>query len=182
MLLDHAVRQGELMKIVILYVLIILLGLNSSAVHSDTMPAGNMYDKMLGKHNYYRKQHNAPDLKWNDEISAVAQEWADRLAKENKMYHRQPNKYGENIYWVSGGMPSGEDAVDAWYSEIEFYNFKRPGFSGKTGHFTQLVWASTTEIGCGIARSKSGGVYIVCNYSPPGNYLGQFEKNVGPKR
>ena len=46
------------------------------------------------------------------------------------------------------------------------------------GHFTQLIWASSCDIGIGIARSRSGKVMVVANYRPPGNITGQFKKNV----
>jgi hypothetical protein len=36
-----------------------------------------------------------------------------------------------------------------WYGEIAKYDFRRGGFSMDTGHFTQVVWRSTTTIGCG---------------------------------
>jgi hypothetical protein len=50
-----------------------------------------------------------------------------------------------------------------------------------TGHFTQLVWKNTERVGAGIAyNSDRTKVYVVAQYSPPGNYLGQFEENVLP--
>jgi hypothetical protein len=51
-----------------------------------------------------------------------------------------------------------------WYNEVKDYNFNNPGFGGSTGHFTQLVWVGTTELGCGVAISNSNKIYGVCNY------------------
>lgn len=70
-----------------------------------------------------------------------------------------------------------------WYDEINYYNFNNPGFGQKTGHFTQVVWLGTTDLGCGLAISKTNKIYGSCNYSPSGNYIGadQFRKNVLPK-
>ncbi len=133
---------------------------------------------ILERHNSLRAIHRASALKWNADVQNYAQNWADKIAREDRMYHRQPNKYGENIYWMSGGNPSAASVVQAWYNEIKQYNFARPGFSGATGHFTQVVWKGSTELGCGKARSRRGGLYVVCNYSPPGNYLGRFPENV----
>lgn len=133
---------------------------------------------LLSEHNVLRKKHSAPPMKWNNDIRKYAQEWAEKNAKANRMFHRKTHKYGENIYWISRGAPSGKSVVRAWYSEIKDYHFSKPGFSYKTGHFTQVVWKSSVELGCGSAKSRSGGLFVVCNYSPPGNYMRRFRKNV----
>lgn len=94
------------------------------------------------------------------------------------MYHRPNNKYGENIFWVSAGSPDGTVATKAFYDEIKDYNFDNGGFSMATGHFTQVVWRGSKNLGIGIAKSGKGGTYVVANYDPPGNYYGQFKENV----
>lgn len=75
----------------------------------------------------------------------------------------------------------GREASDAWYNEVNQYDFNQGGFSFETGHFTQLVWAGSEKLGVGIAfnsdRTKS---YVVARYSPPGNYEGQYQDNVLP--
>lgn len=149
---------------------------NQALPNTDSQFIKNITDR----HNYYRLNHNTTALKWNASIAEYAQAWADKIAAENRMYHRQPNRYGENIFWMSGGEVNASTPVDRWYDEIKSYNYSKPGFSMATGHFTQVVWAGSTEVGCGKAKSKSGGTYIVCNYNPPGNYTGQFPKNVLP--
>lgn len=50
----------------------------------------------------------------------------------------------------------------------------------KTGHFTQVVWRDSSELGVGMARNRNGEVYVVCNYNPAGNFLGSFVDNVPP--
>jgi hypothetical protein len=75
------------------------------------------------------------------------------------------------------------EAVDNWYSEVQTYNFNQPQFSFGNGHFTQLVWKSSTQLGIGIAIAERGPgrcIYIVANYSPPGNVANQFSENVLP--
>jgi len=74
-------------------------------------------------------------------------------------------------------------AVKAWYDEESKYNYASPGFSGATGHFTQVVWKGSARLGCAIRQcaTMAGGrpaSFISCHYSPPGNYQGQFPQNV----
>jgi hypothetical protein len=47
-----------------------------------------------------------------------------------------------------------------------------------TGHFTQVIWKSTTKVGFGIARTNDYCVVVVANYSPPGNYIDEYKENV----
>ena len=76
----------------------------------------------------------------------------------------------------SGKVATGDMATDDWYSEIKMYNFKKDYQNG-TGHFTQLVWKETEEVGFGVAN-KGSTYYVVANYYPAGNFLGQFANNV----
>lgn len=88
------------------------------------------------------------------------------------------NGAGQNIGF---GYNSLEDVTRAWYLEIFDYNFLTgQSFTGKeVGHFTQLVWRTTTEIGCAATNCPNlPGVLYVCDYSPPGNYIGEYVKNV----
>ena len=136
----------------------------------------------LARHNLYRRRHGVPDLVLSARVSQVAQRYAEHLARTDTFQHSQGSGFGENLYYSWSSSPntviSGNSAVDSWYSEVSKYNYGRPGFSFETGHFTQVVWKSSRELGVGAARSRSGKVYVVANYSPPGNYLGQFPANV----
>jgi uncharacterized protein YkwD len=156
--------------------MVILAFVASAAVFADS--ANSFQTGVVNRHNALRAKHGAAALSWSPTVAKVAQEWADKIAREDKMHHRQPNKYGENIFWISGREATGEMVADSWYSEIKDYSYAHPGFSMKTGHFTQVVWKDTKEIGCGVAKSRRGGTYVVCNYNPPGNYSGRFPANV----
>lgn len=48
----------------------------------------------------------------------------------------------------------------------------------KIGHFTQVVWKDTKELGIAKATGKKGGTYVVANYNPSGNFIGKFSENV----
>ncbi|KAG4077472.1 hypothetical protein HA402_002899 [Bradysia odoriphaga] len=96
--------------------------------------------------------------------------------------------YGENLYKIWGGSVDSSaimaTAIDSFYSEIAHYDFNNHGFSMQTGHFTQVVWSSSVEIGVGIATYPDPTYQhrtVVCiNYKPPGNVEGQFRQNVLP--
>merc|ERR1712198_529264 len=102
----------------------------------------------------------------------------DKFRQDSLAAH---NAYGENIYMSSGqaAQEQAQGAVDSWYSEIKDYTFgKEPSRGGPvTGHFTQVVWKGSTEVGVGVAQEGSK-VVVVANYSPPGNYIGQYVDNV----
>ena len=73
---------------------------------------------------------------------------------------------------------TGRKATEMWYDEIKDYDFKKPGFSSGTGHFTQVVWVDSVELGVGKATSPNGMQFVVARYFPPGNFLGRFPENV----
>jgi hypothetical protein len=108
------------------------------------------------------------------------------MAKEGRMYHSSYDERtgcGENLAMHSNTnlLKTTNVATQMRYDEIDNpgYNFNNPGYNQNpgAGHFTQVVWKSSTKLGCGIS-----GVYVTCRYCEgPGNFLGQFEKNVLPK-
>ncbi|XP_078362792.1 Golgi-associated plant pathogenesis-related protein 1-like isoform X1 [Oculina patagonica] len=143
----------------------------------------------LQAHNDKRALHaGTSGLTWDATLAQHAQDWANHLIDLGVMQHSEVAGEGENLYeaWSSSQIDAScADAVQAWYDEIKDYSFNNPGFSDATGHFTQVVWKGTTKVGVGVATSSEPnekGAYIsiaVARYSPPGNYMGQFEANVG---
>ena len=130
-------------------------------------------NEALESHNRYRKRHNSEPLKLNKDLCEIAQEYAKKLAESNNFIH-SGNKYndkplGENIFMSNHYPISGKFTTDNWYNEIKNYNFDDPGFKEGIGHFTQLVWKSTSEVGFGIEICTDGFYYVVANFFPPGN-------------
>jgi uncharacterized protein YkwD len=128
--------------------------------------------EMLASHNQVRAQVGVGPVTWSPSLAAYAQQWADRLAVSNLFEHRTENRYGENLYWGQGRAASPRDVVSSWASEVKNYNYNANSCRGVCGHYTQLVWKKTTEIGCAVAKVRDQ-EYWVCNYNPPGNYIGQ---------
>ena len=141
---------------------------------------------ILTRHNYHRKRHQVDNLVRNSEIEKIAQSYSEKLASERQMYHSNNNyngqSLGENLYacWGSYQMSvNGNDATDDWYSEVSLYDFNNPGYKSGVGHFTQLVWKGSKQLGCG-ASCQNNYCSVTCNYFPAGNYLNQFASNVFP--
>lgn len=136
----------------------------------------------LAAHNKYRRLHGVPELRWDEKLAAFAQKRSNFIARSDGVEFRHPPDlpYGENLFWHSTSRQSCEFMVRGWYDEIGLYNFKAPTFSPATGHFTQVIWRETERVGCATATSSGpkGGIYLTCNYDPPGNFLGEFVANV----
>ena len=131
-------------------------------------------------HNAARAKHCAQPLEWSPAIAKVAQAWADQLKAKGCVFgHSNNNKYGENLAAGTIGALDPESTVAMWYDEIKLYKFPNGGFSMKTGHFTQLVWTDTTQVGCGHVQCNGNDIYV-CNYNPPGNWEGQYREHVLP--
>lgn len=149
---------------------------------STIQSSGNFAEDSLQWHNHYRSIHGVPPLKLSPELCRYAEEWAKNIAASENFRHRPNNKYGENIYmeWSSdpNSKVSGQKAVDSWYSEIKYHQFGREPTSLKSGHFTQVIWKESRELGVAYSRSKSGKIFVVANYNPAGNMLGSFKNNV----
>ena len=140
-------------------------------------------DQALLIHNNARSEVGVNNLKWSTELSKDAAEWATHMAKEDRMYHSEnedrPNQ-GENLFYTTAtdSLTSARNASQLWYEEIELYTYS-PILSGENdfyaiGHYTQMIWSSTTEVGMAMAVSGSGKTYVAARYSPQGNFVGQY--------
>jgi uncharacterized protein YkwD len=134
---------------------------------------------LLDAHNAARAKHCVPPLAWSGKLAAVAQQWANQLAKGCTFGH-SGGSYGENLAAGTTGYLDAAGAVAMWYGELANYDFKHPGFSMTTGHFTQLVWRATTAVGCGRSSCNGNDIWV-CEYDPAGNVDGEYDANV-PRR
>lgn len=140
-------------------------------------------DALTAEHNRWRSRVGVPDLKWSDKLADVAQDWADTLKKEGCGFYHSGNGYGENLFMSSALMYSDgrrelvnvtpKDAVDSWGNEVKDYNYADNSCSGVCGHYTQVVWKDTKEVGCARTVCDDKSQIWVCSYTPAGNIVGR---------
>ena len=130
---------------------------------------------ILLAHNEVREAEGAglSPMKWDQNLAVVAQGYADALAGQDCALIHSSGPYGENLYWSKGFKSSPQVVVDSWASEIEAYDYDTNACSGVCGHYTQIVWQKTERLGCGQASCAGGEEVWVCNYDPPGNWVGE---------
>ncbi len=147
---------------------------------------------ILKAHNTYRTEVGDPPLQWSNTVAQSALSWAETMAST---YHNcvhsgahQESGHGENCAGGSAGYFSPTQLIDIqWGAEKKnfipgctFKGLTRNDPCSKTGnwldigHYTQIVWRKTTEVGCGFVRdSVSNYDFLVCQYNPPGNIIGE---------
>lgn len=157
-----------------------------SAQAATTLTSAEQTD-MVTAHNTWRAEVGVPNLKWSATLADSAQVWADKLKATQacKMVHSQTAGVGENLYWASPVMYSNGTTVAqtisatqvtaSWGAEKKDYTYAgNTCATGKVcGHYTQVVWKATTEVGCGKAMCADKSQVWACQYTPAGNYVGQ---------
>ena len=160
---------------------------NYSTIESSVLTKQDIF-LSLQVHNDARKEVGVSELSWSNSLAEDALLWAKNLALKDDMYHSSNESrpgQGENLsysYRSNNGNPTfsetpGKDASSAWYNEIKDYTYAEIGSSKNAnvviGHYTQMIWNTTTEVGMARAVSTSGSVYVVARYSPQGNWIGR---------
>ncbi|MEJ5227248.1 CAP domain-containing protein [Thermodesulfovibrio sp.] len=132
-------------------------------------------EEMLSEHNKWRTLVGVPPLRWSTFLEEMAKDWAYKLSSiyNCRMIHRSSD-YGENIYWSN--FPSSPKKIVTFWANERFdydYSTNKCKANKQCGHYTQLVWRDTREVGCGKARCSRGEEIWVCNYYPEGNITGK---------
>ncbi len=132
---------------------------------------------LLTTHNQERARAGVPALIWDEALAVSAARWAATLARKDVFEHDPQGEHGENLWMGTHSAYQPEEMVGGWVSERKhfqpgiFPNVSKTPNWADVGHYTQLIWKTTTHVGCAKATAK-GNDYLVCRYSPPGNWEG----------
>ena len=135
---------------------------------------------LLDAHNRERAAFGSPPLAWDPALAAGAQSHAQSLASLRALRHSprsaRPGQ-GENLWIGTRGAYPLQSMVGTWAAERRHFRpgrfpaISRTGNWAEVGHYTQMVWPTTSRLGCALASSARWDV-LVCRYSPPGNVDG----------
>ncbi|XP_010536929.1 PREDICTED: pathogenesis-related protein PR-1 [Tarenaya hassleriana] len=138
-------------------------------------PAGSLARQFLDPQNAVRSRLGLQPLVWDGRLAGYATWWANQRRYDCSLTH-STGPYGENLFWGSGSDWTPGQAVRTWTVEGQFYRYGANSCGGgqMCGHYTQIVWRDTKRLGCARVVCEGGrGVFITCNYDPPGNYIGE---------
>nr|CAD2183004.1 unnamed protein product [Meloidogyne enterolobii] len=125
-------------------------------------------------------------MKYSKSLESSAKEWA----KQCTISHSH-GKFGENLFMSTNKKLSDSSALRQackdWWAELADYGMDQSlvldngQFSKGIGHWSQMAWAKTLELGCARAYCPNSEwkTYVVCQYNPPGNYLNELVYHKG---
>lgn len=158
-------------------------------------------DQLLADHNQVRSTvnptaANMTRLVWDPALATVAQNWANQCrwahnpnaAADYAALSSNGGGAGENIFVTTApraiALAGANSGVTLWGNERVNYNYATNSCAAgqDCGHYTQMVWARTVRVGCAIRQCASmvglpatfaNAQFLVCNYNPAGNFIGQ---------
>ena len=149
--------------------------INRARTNDKETKRDNFIYKLLKCHNELRKKYNLPELIENLDLEIIAEIYAEEFIKNNEKYTYQPNIYknmylGENVIVSDSKEP--EEIFNKILMEEKNYETNDNKSFKKAGHFTQVIWKDTTDIGIGIMADEEQKKFCtVILYYPTGNVL-----------
>lgn len=158
-----------------------IIGSALAAAPASAQSRGDFAHRLLQAHNVERDRAGLPRLAWSSRLAREAQDWAVHLSRKGSLEHAGSDRrrnMGENLWMGSAGYYSAEQMIGGFLSERgkfrpgTFPQVSRTGNWADVGHYTQIIWPRTTEVGCAVAKGAVND-FLVCRYNPPGNLIGQ---------
>uniref|UniRef100_A0A803Y1P9 SCP domain-containing protein n=3 Tax=Neognathae TaxID=8825 RepID=A0A803Y1P9_MELGA len=134
---------------------------------------------------------------WDETLAKSAEAWAATCIWDHGPSYLL-RFLGQNLSVRTGRYRSILQLVKPWYDEVKDYAFPYPQdcnprcpmrcYGPMCTHYTQMVWATSNRIGCAIHTCHNmnvwgsvwrRAVYLVCNYAPKGNWIGEAPYKVG---
>ena len=157
------------------------LGFAGAPSFSRGAGSGDLAARVLRVHNAERARVGAVPLIWDPALASASQAYAFRLAPTGRLKHSskaERGRTGENLWMGTRGAYPVESMVGAWAAERRhfrpglFPNNSRTGNWADVGHYTAMIWPTTTRVGCGLGAAGNFEV-LVCRYAPSGNIDGR---------
>ncbi len=135
----------------------------------------------LDAHNAARAEVGLAPLAWSDALAADAARWAEHLAARDRFEHAAPHEragQGENLWRGTRARWSPAETIGFFLAEKRdfrpgtFPDISRTGRWSDVGHYSQIIWPATREVGCAMATNRRDEV-LVCRYWPAGNVWGE---------
>jgi len=168
------------LRIAVVLSLLAAVAASSSAAAQTSFAAG-FPARVLAAHNAERARAGVPPLVWDDALGTAAATYAIQMAMSGRFAHSDRSLRrgtGENLWMGTRGAFSIETMVGGWASEKRFFtpgvfpNNSRTGNWEDVGHYTQMIWPTTTRVGCALASTQRID-YLVCRYAGAGNIDGR---------
>lgn len=139
--------------------------------------------RLLAAHNRERAALGVAPLAWSPALAADARAWGAQLARRGVMEHsdvdpEDPDPQGENLWMGTRNAFAPEEMVGLWIAEKKhfkpgvFPNVSRTGDWDDVGHYTQVAWRDTRQVGCAVATGARED-FLVCRYAQGGNVEGE---------
>jgi pathogenesis-related protein 1 len=150
--------------------LAIALPLIVAAANGQPPPTFSTHE-LLDAHNSARARVGTPPLVWSGALAGDAKRWADQLLATHIFAPQPRDPHGENLFMIAGGSVTPAEVVQTWLAERGDYDPDANRCAGVCGHYMQVIWRMTREVGCGMAFDGYRQVWV-CEYDPPGNVAG----------
>ena len=172
---------------------------NASGCSQNTRLTATQIKQALDAHNQFRREAgsnanergaNMVEMVWDDQLARRAQDWAELCQRGHTLMTdcETGDALGQNLYYA-GNVGSNIGSFDvttfikAWNDEKQFYTYSSQecknaaGQQEVCGHYTQVVWAKSVKVGCGIKYCPvisnlgyTNAVVFGCDYTPVGNF------------